>query len=159
MTPEEIQLLKAICDTGQQRFGLRRKTAAAAQKFDELVEALERMQRYGWVELEVLPATGQQAERYRRKYRHAVARCTEQGRQALRLLSEGPVREPRRAVRVRIRPEHARGHPTLPVGVWLAAWLWAEDPQRVHLYASCGAPVDRAAIPVVHVEIESAERT
>ncbi len=56
MTPEEIQLLKAICDTGQQRFGLRRKTAAAAQVFDELVEALERMQRYRWVELEVSPA-------------------------------------------------------------------------------------------------------
>jgi hypothetical protein len=139
VTPEEIQLLKAICDTGQQRFGVRRKTAAAAQVFDELVEALERMQRYGWVELEVLPAAGQQAERYRRKYRHAVARCTEQGREVLRLLSgEEPVSAPRRAVRVRIRPEHASGHPTLPVGVWVAGWLWAEDPQHVHLDASCG---------------------
>lgn len=69
MTPEEIELLKAIYEAGEQRFGLRRKTAAAAQAFDELVEALEWFQRYRWVDLD-------------------VTRCTEAGREALRLLGE-----------------------------------------------------------------------
>jgi hypothetical protein len=87
MTPAELQILKAISGRDVSHFLPAGKTAAQARAFDELVETLQGMQRLRWIELEVAPKPGRIGS-YLRKYAAAAARCTEQGRQALRLLGE-----------------------------------------------------------------------
>lgn len=87
MTPAEFELLKAISARDVTTFLPVGKTAAQARAFDELVESLQSMQRLRWIELEVAAKPGRVGS-YERKYAAAAARCTEQGRQALRLLGE-----------------------------------------------------------------------
>jgi hypothetical protein len=87
VTREELEILKGIRGTAFQSFFPTGRSIAAAETFDKLVDSLELMQRSGWVELEVSPS-GVLVGGYKRKYRAAVARCTEAGREALRLLGE-----------------------------------------------------------------------
>jgi hypothetical protein len=62
-------------------------SAAEAQAFDELVESLQGLRALGWIELEVSKQAGH-VGMYRRRYIAAVARCTDDGRQAIRLLGK-----------------------------------------------------------------------
>jgi hypothetical protein len=59
-------------------------TAAARAKYDATIESLGEMQKAGWIELEVNAAKRGRPE----ARRAAAARCTEAGREALRLLGE-----------------------------------------------------------------------
>jgi hypothetical protein len=88
VTPEELEVLKAIGGQEVKTFQPAGRSAAEAQIFDELVEQLQRMQRLKWIELEVAEKAGR-VGRYERKYIAAVARCTEHGPQVLALLGEG----------------------------------------------------------------------
>jgi hypothetical protein len=63
------------------------KTAAARARYEATLESLRAMQQAGWVELEVNKATGRRGGRSGVKPA-AAARCTEAGREALRLLGE-----------------------------------------------------------------------
>ena len=85
MRPEELEILKGLRGTAFQSFFPTGRSIAQAEAFDALVESLEGMRQSGWIELEVSPS-GVQVGNYRRKYRAAVARCTDAGREALRLL-------------------------------------------------------------------------
>jgi hypothetical protein len=87
MTPEELEILKAINCKDVETFLAAGNTPAEARAFDELVETLERMRRMGWLELEVAERPAQ-IGRYRRRYIGAVARCTDAGRRVLSLLGE-----------------------------------------------------------------------
>jgi hypothetical protein len=60
-------------------------TAAALARFKATVESLKEMQKAGWLELEVAEEDRRHRGRPQRK-RAATARCTEQGREALRLV-------------------------------------------------------------------------
>lgn len=86
MTPDELELLKAISGKEVETFVPAGRSAAQAKAFDELVERLEALKRLGWIELEV---AGQSSRsKYQLTLIAAVARCTEQGRQVLGLLGE-----------------------------------------------------------------------
>lgn len=87
MTPQELELLKAISGKNVETFMPASRSAAQAKAFDELVERLQALKRLGWIELEVAGQSGR-IGKYQRTYVAAVARCTEQGRQTLRLLGE-----------------------------------------------------------------------
>ena len=62
-------------------------TSAARAKYDATIESLREMKKAGWIELEVNKPTGRRGGRPGVK-RAAAARCTEAGRDALRLLGE-----------------------------------------------------------------------
>jgi hypothetical protein len=62
-------------------------TAAARAKYDATIDSLREMQQAGWVELEVNKPTRGHGGRSGAK-RAAAARCTEAGREALRLPGE-----------------------------------------------------------------------
>ena len=87
MTPKELEILKALSCTDVETFFPAGGSAAEAQSFDELVDWLQGLRRLGWIELEVAEQAAH-VGKYRRKYIAAVARCTEHGRQALRLVGE-----------------------------------------------------------------------
>jgi hypothetical protein len=87
MTPKELEILKALSCTDVETFFPAGGGAAEAQAFDELVDWLQGLRRLGWIELEVAEQAAH-VGKYRRKYIAAVARCTEHGRQALRLVGE-----------------------------------------------------------------------
>jgi hypothetical protein len=87
VTPEELETLKAICAREVETFLPAGPSAAQWKAFDELVKRLEALKRLGWIELEVAGQSGR-VGKYQRTYIAAVARCTEQGRQSLRLLGE-----------------------------------------------------------------------
>ena len=86
-TPAELRILEAISANDGETFLPAGPSAAEAQAFDELVESLQGLQRLGWIELEVSGQAGHVGT-YRRKYIAAVARCTDDGRQAMRLLGK-----------------------------------------------------------------------
>jgi hypothetical protein len=78
MTPQELEILKAISCTEVKTFLPAGRSPGQAQTFDDLVERLQGMQRLRWIELEVAEHPGQ-VGKYRRKYIAAVARCTDHG--------------------------------------------------------------------------------
>ena len=86
LTDEEVALLRSLCDVEVVTFAPEGTTPRALQRFDEVVATLRRMERLGWVELEVNIEMSGSRSRYRRKARSAAARCTEKGREALRVL-------------------------------------------------------------------------
>ena len=88
MTPQEIEILSGIRGTKFQSFFPTGRSIHEAEKFDALVELLQRMQREGLIELEVSPSR-MQVGYYQRKYRAAVAHCTDSGREALKDLGGG----------------------------------------------------------------------
>jgi hypothetical protein len=88
VTPEELEILKAISCQDVETFLPAGPSATQAQAFDELVEVLQRMERLGWIELRFAASRSQLVGRYKRKYRGAVARCTDHGREVLRMLGE-----------------------------------------------------------------------
>jgi hypothetical protein len=84
VTPKELALLRALsCD--EVRTLLPGDNSAA---FDELVEALQTLERCGWIELKVMKRARGRTGRHQPKYSGAAARCTEAGREALGLLGE-----------------------------------------------------------------------
>jgi len=87
MTPEELKLLKMLSEKELETFLPAGRSAAQAQAFDELVERLESTQRLQWIEVKAAAQPGK-IGKYERRYVAAVARCTEHGRQVLRLLGE-----------------------------------------------------------------------
>jgi hypothetical protein len=89
MTREELELeiLKGIDRRGVQTFLPAGLDAAEIQHFNELIERLQDMKRLGWIELEIAEKRSR-AGKDRGNYIAAVARCTEHGRQVLRLLGE-----------------------------------------------------------------------
>jgi hypothetical protein len=87
MTPEELEILRALSCKDVETFLPAGRSAAQAKAFDALVERLQAMQRLGWIELEVAEKAGR-VEKYQRKYIAAAARCTDEGRRALQLLGE-----------------------------------------------------------------------
>jgi hypothetical protein len=87
MTPEELEILKALECKDVETFLPADRSAAAAQAFDALVERLQAMRRLGWIELEVAEQPGR-VGKYQQTYIAAVARCTEHGRRTLQLLGE-----------------------------------------------------------------------
>jgi hypothetical protein len=88
MTPQELEILKAISCKDVETFLPAGATAAQAKVFDALVEVLPAMRRLGWLEVEVAERATSQPGRLRGKYIAAAARCTEAGRRALRLIGE-----------------------------------------------------------------------
>jgi hypothetical protein len=58
------------------------------REFDDLVEILLTLERCGWIELKVMKRKRGRSGRHQPKYAGAAARCTEQGKEALRLLGE-----------------------------------------------------------------------
>ena len=86
MTPA-VTLLKLLCQGDVVAFMPEDNTAAAGAKYDATIESLREMKKAGWIELEVNKPTGRQGGREGVK-RAAAARCTEAGREALRLLGE-----------------------------------------------------------------------
>lgn len=86
LTTEEITLLRALCEVDVLTFAPEARTVAALERFDHIVAMLRRMERAGWIHLQVTRGASGSRSRYQRKPRIAAARCTEQGREALRLL-------------------------------------------------------------------------
>jgi hypothetical protein len=92
VTPEEMEILKLLRGTAFQAFFPTGRSIAAAETFDSLVESLLRMQRSRWIELELEPSNAQVGY-YQRRYKAAVARCTDAGREALKSASWVPPTE------------------------------------------------------------------
>jgi hypothetical protein len=88
MTPQELEILKAISCKDVETFLPAGATAAQAKVFDALVEVLLAMRRLGWLEVEVAQRSTKQPGRPRGQYIAATARCTDEGRRVLSLLDE-----------------------------------------------------------------------
>jgi hypothetical protein len=58
MTPEELELLRAISNTEVETFVPAGQSAAQAKALGELVDLLEALKRLGWIELEVAARPG-----------------------------------------------------------------------------------------------------
>jgi hypothetical protein len=87
VTLEEMEILKMLRGTDFQAFFPTGRSIAAAETFDVLVESLRRMQQSRWIELEVETSKATVGP-YQRKYKAAIARCTDRGREELKLLGE-----------------------------------------------------------------------
>jgi hypothetical protein len=87
VTPAEVALLKSLCQGDVVSFMPEGNTAAARAKYEATIESLREMKKAGWIELEVNKPTGRRGGRSGVKGA-AAARCTEAGRNALRLLGE-----------------------------------------------------------------------
>ncbi len=87
MTDEEITLLRALCGSDHKAYLPQGTSVEALREFDQLVATLRQWKKAGWIQLEVVRAS-RMVKGYRRKYRAAAARCTEQGRAALRMLGD-----------------------------------------------------------------------
>lgn len=87
MTEQEITILRALCQADHQVYSPQSSSLAALRGFDELVASLQQMKKAGWVELQV-EKSGKLIRGYLRRYKAAAARCTEQGREAVRMLGE-----------------------------------------------------------------------
>jgi hypothetical protein len=88
VTPAEIVLLRSLAETDVVTFMPEDTTTAAVARFKITVESLREMQKAGWVELEVAEDKQRRRGRHSQKIQGAAARCTEAGREALRLLGE-----------------------------------------------------------------------
>jgi hypothetical protein len=88
VTEAEVALLRSLAETDVVTFMPEDNTAAAVARFTATVESLKEMQKAGWVELEVAADKKRRRGRHQQTIRGAAARCTEAGREALRLLGE-----------------------------------------------------------------------
>jgi hypothetical protein len=88
VTEAEVALLRSLAETDVVTFMPEGYTAAALARFDATLESLREMQKAGWVKLEVADDRKRVRGRHRQKVKGAAARCTEAGREALRLLGE-----------------------------------------------------------------------
>ena len=88
MTDAEIALLRSLAQADIVTFMPEGPSAAAAARFETLVKQLREMQKAGWVELEVLADERRRAGRHRKKFQGATARCTQAGREALKLIGD-----------------------------------------------------------------------
>jgi hypothetical protein len=86
VTHEEIELLRSLCEVEVLTFAPEGTTPAALERFEQTVRLLRRLERSGWVQLEVTHAASGSRSRYRPRPRLAAARCTERGREAARQL-------------------------------------------------------------------------
>ncbi len=85
MTEAEITLLRSLAEVDVVTFMPEGTTRAAVARFEATLASLKEMQKAGWVELEIADEKKRQRGQPRRG---AAARCTEAGREALRLLGE-----------------------------------------------------------------------
>jgi hypothetical protein len=88
VTPAEITILRSLAEVDVVTFMPDGHTAAALARFEATLESLREMQKAGWVELELAEDRKRVRGRHRQKVKGAAARCTEAGREALRLLGE-----------------------------------------------------------------------
>lgn len=88
MTEQEINLLRALCRADNMGYLPQGSSTTALREFDALVARLRQWKKAGWIQLEVV-RSDRMVQGYRRKYRAAAARCTTQGREALRVLGTG----------------------------------------------------------------------
>jgi hypothetical protein len=88
VTASEIALLRSLAEADVVTFMPEDNTAAALARFEATLRSLGDLQKAGWVELEVAEEQKRRRGRHRQTKRGAAARCTEQGREALRLLGE-----------------------------------------------------------------------
>jgi hypothetical protein len=83
VTDAGITLLRPLAEADVVTIMPDANTAAALTRFDATLESLREMKKAGWVALEVAD------EQKRRRGRHRqTIRCTEAGREALRLLGD-----------------------------------------------------------------------
>ncbi len=84
MTEAELALLRSLAEVDVVTFMPEGASRAAVARFEATLASLKEMQKAGWIELEVAaaPRTRQRGQ----TRRGAAARCTEAGREALRLL-------------------------------------------------------------------------
>jgi hypothetical protein len=87
VTAAEITLLRSFAEADVMTFMADDNTAAARARYEATIESLREMRKAGWIELEVNEVTRRQRGRSGVKPA-AAARCTEAGREALRLLGE-----------------------------------------------------------------------
>jgi hypothetical protein len=88
MTDAEISLLRSLAEADVVTFMPEGNTAAAVARFEATLASLRDLQKAGWVELEVAEEQKRRRGRHQETKRGATARCTEQGREALRLMGE-----------------------------------------------------------------------
>ena len=88
MTPAEITILRSLAEADVVTFMPEDNTAAARARYEATIESLREMRKAGWIELEVNEELKPVGGRHRQTNRAAAARCTEVGREALRLLGE-----------------------------------------------------------------------
>jgi hypothetical protein len=88
VTPKEIALLRALSCVDVQTFLPADTSPERLREFDDLVETLCPLERCGWIELKLMKTERGRSGRHQPKYAGAVARCTDQGREALQLLGE-----------------------------------------------------------------------
>jgi hypothetical protein len=88
VTAAEATLLRSLAQADVVTFTPETNTAAALARFEATLESLRELQKAGWVELEVAEERKRRRGRHRQTERVASARCTEQGREALRLLGD-----------------------------------------------------------------------
>jgi hypothetical protein len=123
MTPAELEILKAISSEEVKTFLPAGPSAAEAQVFYSLVEWLQRLQRLGWIELEVAEKSGR-IGKYQRKFMAAAARCTDHGRQeCVAKHTEPPFRSSTESTKVTTMITIAalrRRHAALAVAQWPA---------------------------------------
>jgi hypothetical protein len=86
VTAAEIALLRSLAETEVVTFMPEDDTAAALARFTATLENLRDLQKAGLVELEVAEEQKRRRGRHRQTMRGASARCSEAGREALRLL-------------------------------------------------------------------------
>jgi hypothetical protein len=87
MTPAEVRLLKSLAQADVVTFMPEDNTAAALTRYEATVAGLKEVVKAGWVEFEANEEQRRHRGRPRRKLA-AAARCTEQDREALRMLGE-----------------------------------------------------------------------
>jgi DNA-binding PadR family transcriptional regulator len=87
VTPAELTLLKSLAAADVVTFMPEDNTAAARARYETTIDGLRELQKAGWVDLEVNEETRRHRGRPQRK-QAAAARCTDAGREALRLLGE-----------------------------------------------------------------------
>jgi hypothetical protein len=88
VTAAEITLLRSLAETDVVTFMPESSTAAAVARFDATLASLRGLQKAGWVELEVAEEQKRRRGRHRQTKLGAAARCTEAGREALRLMGD-----------------------------------------------------------------------
>jgi len=88
VTPKELAVLRALSCEDVGTFLPADNSPEQLREFDELVELLYTLERCGWIELKVMKRDRGRSGRHQPRYAGAAARCTEQGREALRLLGE-----------------------------------------------------------------------
>jgi hypothetical protein len=89
VTEAQITLLRSLAEADVVTFIPEGNTAAAAlARFEATLANLRDPQKAGWVELEVAEDLERRRGRHRQTERGAAARCTDQSREALRMLGE-----------------------------------------------------------------------